>query len=113
MRIELQEIEAILTDPAPPTVTNTLDAMERAGALLSRVTAVFFNQLGADASRELEDVEETVAPELAAHHDAIYMDPRLAARLRAVRAEADAGRVLLEPDQEWLLDSLQIGRAHV
>lgn len=106
MSAERAEIEAILTEGAGPTVANTLDALERSGQLLDRVSAVFFNQLSADATGELEDIEELVAPELAAHLDAIYMDPRLAARLRALRAAVDAGETESDPQAERLLTTM-------
>src|SRR6266403_1906196 len=40
MKAQLAEIEAITDNPAPPTFTNTLEAMERSGTLLTRVTKV-------------------------------------------------------------------------
>src|SRR5258708_9508327 len=43
MKGQLSEIEAIADNPQPPTFANTLEAMERSGALLTRVTKVFFN----------------------------------------------------------------------
>src|SRR5512135_2577968 len=43
MKRQIAEIDAIANDPAPPTFANTLEAMERSGELLTRVTKVFFN----------------------------------------------------------------------
>src|SRR6267378_8117689 len=43
MEGQLAEIEAIANNSAAPTFANTLEAMERSGALLTRVTKVFFN----------------------------------------------------------------------
>ncbi|MGH8172977.1 MAG: dipeptidyl carboxypeptidase II, partial [Rhodanobacteraceae bacterium] len=40
MRVHLIEIDAIAVDPAAPTVDNTIVAMERSGALLTRVAKV-------------------------------------------------------------------------
>src|SRR3954468_18500450 len=43
MKDQLSEIEKIADNPEPPGFANTLEAMERTGALLTRVTKVFFN----------------------------------------------------------------------
>ncbi|KFD42953.1 hypothetical protein IU11_16055 [Cellulosimicrobium sp. MM] len=58
-------------------VASVLEALERSGRDLARVLNAFYNQLSADATPGLEQIEEEFAPELAAHHDAIYMDARL------------------------------------
>ncbi|HUX71589.1 MAG TPA: M3 family metallopeptidase, partial [Cellulomonadaceae bacterium] len=103
MAQERAEIETILADPAPPTAENTLDALERAGGLLRRTAAVFFARHGADATVGLDAIEEEVAPLLAAHEDAIGLDPRLLGRLDALQRAADDGTVELAPDAAWLL----------
>jgi len=106
MARERTEIEAIATERQPPTVANTLAALERAGALLDRVTAVFFNQTSADSTPVLDDLEEEFAPLLAAHHDAIYLDPRLFARVDALHGAAVAGSLSLDAATARLLDDL-------
>lgn len=71
------EIEAIASDGAAPTIANTLDAMERAGRLLSRVGAVFGNLSGADTSPELQAIEREMSPKFAKHSSEIWLDARL------------------------------------
>ncbi len=101
-------IETIATDDAPPTAASVLEALERSGRDLARVLNAFYNQLSADATPGLEQIEEEFAPELAAHHDAIYMDARLYARARALQDAVDAGEQTLEPDAAWLLRTLLV-----
>ena len=103
MAEQREEMEAVATDPAPPTVENTLEALERSGRLLQRAVVSFYNQSSADSTPGLEAVEEEIAPLFAAHHDAIYLDPRLFARVSALQAQVDAGELALEPDTAWLL----------
>ncbi|HWJ85733.1 MAG TPA: M3 family metallopeptidase [Cellulomonas sp.] len=93
------QVDAIASDPEPATVENTLVALERAGRLLHRSLTAFFNQSSADSTPGLEAIEQELAPLLAAHTDAIYLDARLFARIEALR-EADLD---LEPDTAWLL----------
>lgn len=98
------EIEAIAANADAPTVENTLEALERSGRLLHRAATSFFNQSSSDSSPGLDAIEEEISPLLAAHHDAIYLDPRLFARIEALRASA----TVLEPDTAWLLERTHI-----
>jgi peptidyl-dipeptidase Dcp len=80
------EIDAITADPAPPTFGNTVEALERSGDVLRRVSAVFFVLVPSASTPGIRDVEAQVAPLLAAHRDAILLDPALFARLEALLA---------------------------
>jgi peptidyl-dipeptidase Dcp len=84
------EVEAIVTAPEEPTFENTLVALERAGQLLQRVEMVFSTITSADSTDELRDLEAELSPLLAAHRDAIVLDGRLYARVRAVHDSLDA-----------------------
>lgn len=107
MAEERAEVEAILSEEAPPTEENLLLALERSGRLLDRVSTVFFNRTSADTSPALDELEEQVAPLLSEHHDAIYLDRRLHHRLEALAAAVDAGDVELPADAAWLLHTLR------
>jgi peptidyl-dipeptidase Dcp len=85
------EIDKIANDPAPPTFDNTIVAMERSGRMLDRVGMVFFALTGANTNPVLQGTEMAEAPKLAAHQDAIYLDPKLFARVEA------AGQTDLRP----------------
>ena len=84
------EIAAIADDPAPATFENTIAALERSGATLDRVASVFFNLTGADTNDALQEVERTMAPVLARHSSAIYLNAKLFARIDALWASRDA-----------------------
>jgi peptidyl-dipeptidase Dcp len=100
------EVEVIATNPEPATVENTLEALERAGQLLGRAATAFYNQLPSDSTRGLEDIQERIAPQLAAHQDAVLMDARLYARVKSLADAAEAGTLPLEPDTAYLLEKL-------
>ncbi|MEU6851660.1 M3 family metallopeptidase [Actinacidiphila alni] len=98
----LTEIEAIAADPEPATFENTVVAMERAGALLGRVRAAFFNQASAHITPAVQETEARVSPLLAAHSDAIRLNPGLYARITALyEARASLG---LDPESLRLLE---------
>src|SRR5947209_4939300 len=84
MRRQLAEVEAIANSAEPPTFANTVEAMERSGALLTRVSHVFFGLTQADTNPTLQKVESEETPRLAAHQDKIYMNPRLFARVKSL-----------------------------
>ncbi len=81
---QLREIEAIANNPAAPTFENTFAAMERSGQLLERVLQVFGGVTGANTNPALQEVRKQEAPRLAAHEDAIRLNPKLFARVKAV-----------------------------
>src|SRR5438270_13945117 len=84
MRRQLAEVEAIASSAEPPTFANTFEAMERTGALLTRVSHVFFGLTQADTNPTIQKVEAEETPRLAEHQDKIYMNPRLFARVRSL-----------------------------
>ncbi|MPZ26245.1 MAG: M3 family peptidase [Micromonosporaceae bacterium] len=102
IREQRDEVEAIATNPEPPTFDNTLVALERSGVLLRRVQSVFDNITSADTNPTLQQIEQEVAPKLAAHHDAIFLDARLYERVRRLYQTRD--QLDLDPESHWLLE---------
>ncbi|NMI01306.1 M3 family metallopeptidase [Pseudonocardia acidicola] len=96
------EVEAIAVDPGPPTFDNTIVALERSGQTLHRVSTVFFSRAGAHTNPEIEQIQAEIAPKLAAHRDAIMLDPRLFARIRELYSRRD--ELGLDPESYRLLE---------
>src|SRR5471030_103501 len=96
------EIDAIAADKAAPTFANTIEALERAGRALDRVSNVFFVLAGADTGEAIEAVERDISPLLARHSNALYLDRALYARI----AELYGRRATLglTPEQDRVLD---------
>ncbi|PRY70111.1 peptidyl-dipeptidase Dcp [Glaciihabitans tibetensis] len=84
MAEHLREVAEVTANPAEATVDNTLLPLERAGQLLSRVATVFFNKSSADSTDFTNALEEEIAPLLAAHSDAIRLNPALFARVASL-----------------------------
>ena len=76
------EISAIAGNSGEPSFTNTIEALDRSGELLTRVTAVFMNVKEANTNDSLNQIAEQVAPLLSQHHDAIYLNESLFARIK-------------------------------
>ena len=96
------EIDRIAHDPAPPTFDNTIVAMERAGQMLDRVSTTFFNLNTANTDAEMQKIQVEMAPKLAAHSDAILLDPALFARVDAVYQQRAS--LNLDPESAQLLE---------
>lgn len=78
------EIEAIVTNSAAPTFNNTILAMDKSGALLDKVTGVFYPLSSADTNDEMQAVAREISPLLTKHRDNIMMNPELFKRVKAV-----------------------------
>ncbi|HEU0276993.1 MAG TPA: M3 family metallopeptidase [Rhodanobacteraceae bacterium] len=102
MRRQAAEIDKIANDPAAPTFENTIVAMEKTGQLLTRVMNVFSLYAGADTNPTLQKISEEQAPKLAAHQDAIYLNPKLFARIQKVYDER--ATLKLDPESQRLLE---------
>lgn len=79
-----QEVKAIAESSEDPTFENTIVAMERSGALLNRVSAVFYNLAGSDSNEDFRELQTEMAPMMAGHRDDINLNPELFARVKAV-----------------------------
>jgi peptidyl-dipeptidase Dcp len=84
MTENLSEVAAIANNPAPATFENTIVALERSGQLLARVSRIFGNINGCNTNPTLQAVEKDMAPKLAAHNDAILLNPALFARVDSI-----------------------------
>lgn len=80
------EIDAIAADPAEPGFANTIEALERSGRTLTRVSAIFFNLAGANSDDAMRDVERWIAPVLSRHNAETVMNAALFARIEALMA---------------------------
>jgi peptidyl-dipeptidase Dcp len=102
MRQHLAEIEKIADNPEAPTFDNTFVAMEKSGALLKRAMLAFDTVTGANTSDTLQKVQEEEAPRLAAHQDAIYLNPKLFQRIEAIYGQRDS--LKLDPESLRLVE---------
>jgi peptidyl-dipeptidase Dcp len=89
MKAQDAEIEAIVGNPDVPTFANTIEALERSGGQLSRVRRVFLALNSAHADDVIKDTAKTIAPELAAHDDNVFLNKGLFDRVALVYSRKD------------------------
>jgi peptidyl-dipeptidase Dcp len=103
------EIVRIAEQPEPASFENTILALERSGELLKKVSAVFWNLTSADTNPDLQAIERDMAPRLARHWNAMYLNEKLFSRIDALHAKRqdlglDAQSLrLLERMHVWFL----------
>jgi peptidyl-dipeptidase Dcp len=88
---QLAEVQAIAANTAAPTFENTFVPLEKSGRLLDRALQAFAGVAGANTNPYLQDVKTALAPKLAAHQDAIFLNAKLFARVSAIYAKRDTG----------------------
>ncbi|WP_435581790.1 M3 family metallopeptidase [Amycolatopsis thermoflava] len=96
------EIEAIAGNPEPATFENTIVALDTSGRLLQRVASVFFNLTSSDTNPARQELQAEIAPKLAAHSDAIHLNPALFARVKELYDRRD--QLGLDEESAWLLE---------
>jgi peptidyl-dipeptidase Dcp len=75
------EIGAITHDPAAPDFANTVTELERAGKLLSKVSAVFYDLVSAHSNPALLEIDNEVSLRMARHWNPIMMNAVLFGRI--------------------------------
>jgi peptidyl-dipeptidase Dcp len=101
MARQLEEIDTIASTPEPPSFENTIVALERAGRDLRRVSpylAVWGSNMSTPAFRE---IQQEMAPRLAAFDSKIRQNTALFARIKAVYDGEELAT--LRPDQQRLV----------
>ncbi|MEN0024313.1 MAG: M3 family metallopeptidase, partial [Microbacterium sp.] len=97
-----REISRITMVRSMPTFENTIEALERSGELLDRVSHAFYTVSSADATPEIQAVDEQLAPLMAAHHDAVTLDGALYWRVQQVHSQLDD--LDLDAEQRYLVE---------
>ncbi|UNC50358.1 peptidyl-dipeptidase Dcp [Enterobacter huaxiensis] len=102
------DIEAIIAQTAAPDFNNTVLALEKSGAMLSRVSSVFFAMTSAHTNDDLQTLDEQFSTELAGLANDIWLNDTLFSRVEAVwqaRAalDAESRRLVEETYQHFVL----------
>ncbi len=102
MKQQLAEINSIANAHAKPTFENTVIAMEKSGRMLTRVQEAFQAVSQANTNPALDKIQSDEAPKLAAHQDAIFLNPKLFARVKKIYDQRD--HLNLDPELLQLMN---------
>jgi len=107
MKAEKAEVEAIANNEQEPTFKNTIEALEKSGKLLDRVSRVFGCLNGANTNDELQNISKEVAPLRAKHNDDINLNEKLFTRIKQIYEKKES--LGLTPEQDTLLENYYLG----
>lgn len=102
MKIAKKEVEEIIASTDEPTFKNTIEAMERSGETISRVSSVFFNLHSAETNPEMQALAQEMSPLLTAHSNDILLNEQLFEKIKFVNENTD--KATLNTEQQMLLD---------
>ncbi len=103
IKLEKNEIDAIINNNQKPSFKNTIEALEKSGSFLDRVNRVFGGLSGANTNEELQKIARTITPMLSKQRDDISLNPKLFDRIKVLYAERD--KLKLSPEQITVLDN--------
>ena len=101
IRQHQQEIDAIVNQRSTPTFENTIEALDRSGDLLTRVSSVFFALLSAESNDEMMEISQRISPKLSEHSNNINLNEGLFQRVKTVYDNRE--KMNLTPEQTMLL----------
>src|ERR1700693_114788 len=85
-----------------PALADAREPRARSGELLTRAAKVFFTPTQSNTSKTMQKIKADEAPKLAAHQDAIYLNAKLFARVKALYDRRDA--LALDPESRYLVE---------
>ncbi|HLL23229.1 MAG TPA: M3 family metallopeptidase, partial [Kofleriaceae bacterium] len=103
MELRRAEIRAIAESPEPPTFANTIVALEDAGRAFARVMSLFETYTATMGDKPMQELEQELAPVLAAFSDETTQNTALFARIQAVYAQRTE---LAAPDEARLVETI-------
>ncbi len=99
-----KEIDQIANNNVAPDFANTIEALDKSGDLLARVSTVFFNVKEANTNDSIDKIAEVIAPLLSQHADAINLNEKLFARVKSIEDQKE--KLNLDREQSRLLEEI-------
>lgn len=103
IKIKRFEVESIINNTEAPTFENTIEALEKSGKLLNKVSSVFFNLNGSNSNEVLQKVAETITPELSKLNNDIYLNEKLFQKIKSINDQKN--NLNLTQEQLVVLDN--------
>lgn len=97
-----QDIDTITRTDQPPTFENTIEALDKSGETLGRISSIFFNLNSAETNDEIQRIARIVSPQLSAFSNDVTLNQQLFARVKSVYEQRES--LTLDPEQLTLLE---------
>jgi len=99
-----EDLKKIIENKETPTFKNTVEALDRMGSLLNRVSDVFFAQAGANTNDTIQEVEIKISPLLSAFGDEVMLNPVIFEKISKVYE--NRAKYSLTDEQQFMLGNL-------
>ena len=96
MAQQMEEVEAIANNTDDPTFENTIEAFEKTGELLTKVSNVFFNLSSAHTNDSIKGLSRVVSPLLSAHGDNIFLNEKFYQRVKTLNDQQESLNLSVE-----------------
>ncbi len=103
------EINTITENTDEPTFKNSVEALERTGEQLNRVTGIFFNLNSAETNEEIQKIAQEVSPLLSDFKNDLLLNEALFKRVKSVYDRKDS--LTLTAEESMLLEKQYKGFA--
>jgi peptidyl-dipeptidase Dcp len=100
------ELNTIAYNVSPATFVNTIVAYDGAGQLLKRLENVFYNAASSHTNEAIQAVELDIAPKMAAHRSAVFLNTALFERVNALHLQRKT--LDLSPVENRLLERVHL-----
>ena len=104
MKQGLEEIDAIVNNPAAPTFANTIEAYEKSGELLTVVAGCFYNLTHSETNDSIQQIELELSPKMSEYSSTIRLNEKLFQRIKAVYDQR--AKLKLNKAQQKLLEDI-------
>jgi peptidyl-dipeptidase Dcp len=102
IEVHNKEIAEIINNPEPSDFKNTIEALDRSGALLDKIGNIFDNLNSANTNDQMQAIAKEKAPLISGHNDDIRLNPDLFLRIKNVYDQKES--LDLNPEQKMLLE---------
>lgn len=96
------EVKSITENMQPANFTNTIEALERSGEGVSRISSIFYNLNSAETNDEIQLLAREISPLLSEYSNDIMLDEALFRRIKVVHEQKES--LSLSPEEKTLLE---------
>lgn len=96
------DIDRITSNDQPASFTNTIEALDRSGDKLGRISSIFFNLNSAETNDEIQRIARVVSPQLSKFGNDVTLNAALFERVKTIYEQRES--LSLDPEQSTLLE---------
>ncbi len=100
IKLARMEVEHIVNNTDEPDFVNTIEALDRSGTKLSRISSIFFNLVSAHTSDTMQQLAQQISPKLTEFSNDIFLNEKLFEKVKTVYLNKDQYNL---NNEQWML----------